>query len=742
MHIMDRAIRRLALRASLLATIGITGCPDGGSGTGSGTETSSSSGSATVGGPVTTDTPDGTGTSTTTDATDTTTGSSSGDPSTSTGEPPPARGIAVGAAMVTLLPEVDGSTDYADPIRNNPPLAIAPGAPGLDPGVFVEQWDVGTIAIGNGFPTSHWVHDEIRAGAVAFTRLEDDTAPTVVLVSADVYMIFTPGIASIKDKVLGLVGQETFDRLEILISATHDHMGPDTSGLDAINHEYYEYMTDQIAQAIASAVDPAAMRPAEIRVASSEYQFGTADGTSPRIADPILNSLQVVDRGDPKQVIATVAQWASHPEDTLFFGDDVLADPAEAAILQQMGECYPDEMGMGCHIEGQYISAGFSGYAVRHLMEQTGAPAIIIEGAVGVLQSGLFTVTWETDGPTGQPAGDGHQLPAAPDVIPRNFHRMAVNGLALGDRILADLAQGDAFDDGPIEVRRQPFYSRLANLGFRIGLLTDGMGGPTQLGHLPRDLYTCPAMGPKDDMTCTDDGFMSVDLGGGLVARVGDHLRSEVVYVHLGPVEMLTIPGEAAPELVHGLPTDFMADPNGTYYPFPEDIVNHAPAASYTTPGYVRQMLTEPHRWTLGLTEDAMGYIFPISDWRLMCIADLPDFGGAPGLCDAMFNAGILDGQDPSGLSWISGQRCKDILDDPTLLGASPYTDVPGGGQMAALSCQLAQVVGEPEDHYEETVAVGWDIAADWVEAARVAAEYEGPMEQVNPEFTGYNLLP
>ncbi len=603
---------------------------------------------------------------------------------------------------------------------------------------------MGTIAIGNGFPTSHWVHDEIRAGAVAFDRLEDDQAPTLVLVSADVYMIFAPGIASIKDNVRDLIGQEEFDELEIVISATHNHMGPDTSGLDEINHEYYEYMTDQIALAIANAVDPANMRPATIRVASSDYQFGTADGTSPRVVDPVLNSLQAVDREDENQVIATIAQWSSHPEDTLFFGDDVLADPAEAGILQAMGECYPDEMGMGCHIEGQYISAGFSGYAVRYLMEQTdGAPAIIIEGALGVLQSPLFGITWETEGPTAQPPGDGHQLPAgAPDVVPRNFHQTAVNGLELGRRILADLDGAASFGDGPIEVRRQPFYSRLANLGFRIGLLTDGMGNPTQLGHLPRELYTCPAMGPKNDMTCMSDMFMSTDLGGGLVARVGDHLRSEVVYVHLGQIEMLSIPGEAAPEIVHGLPMDFMADPNGTYYPFPEDMTNHAIPADYTTPGYVRQMLTEPYRWSLGLTEDAMGYIFPISDWRLLCIADIPDFGGMPGSCDALGGAGIFDGQDPSGAWWITGARCKEIFDDPSLLGAPPYSDVPGGGIAAATSCQLAQVVGEAEDHYEETVAVGWDIAADWVEAARLAAEYDGPIEQVNPAFTGYNLIP
>ncbi|MEM9453625.1 MAG: hypothetical protein AAGF11_05570 [Myxococcota bacterium] len=738
--------RRVSLGAALLGTVAVVGCPDDGSTSGSDTEgsTGTSSGPA----PATTPLPDGSGTSTSATATEATTQTAtettSGEPSTgSTEGPPAARGLAVGAAMVTLLPEVDGSTAYADPLRNAP-LALEPGDPGLDPGIFVEQWDVGRIAIGNGFPSSHWVHDEIRAGAVAFGRLDDDQAPTLVLVSVDLYMLFAPGIASIKDKVRGLVGDEAFEPLEIVISATHNHMGPDTSGLDEINPDYYEYMTDQVALAIADAVEPDHMRPATLRVAHSAYQFGTADGTTPRIVDPTLNSLQAVDREDPSQVIATVAQWHSHPEDTLFFGDDVLADPEDAGVLEAMDECYPGPGAVGCHIEGQYISAGFSGYAVHTLMEQTGgAPAIIIEGPVGVLQSPLFGVTWETEGPTGQPPGDGQQLPAGDlDVVPRNFHQTAVNGLALGDRILADLETGETFEDGPVQVRRQPFYTRLAHLGFRIGLGVDPMGEPTQLGHLPRALYTCPAAGPKNDETCVSDGLMSADQGGGLVARVGDHLRSEVVYVRLGPIEMLSIPGEAAPELVHGLPMDFVDDPAGVYYPQPQDLTNHVDRAQYTTPGYMRQMLTEPYRWALGLTEDAMGYIFPLSDWRLLCIADLPDFGGMPGACQAMGAAGIFDGQDPSGAWWISGQRCKEIFDDPTLLGAPPYTAVPGGGSAAAFSCQLAQVVGEASDHYEETVAVGWDVAADWIEAARLAAEYEGPLEQVNPEFIGYNLTP
>lgn len=710
------------------------------------------SGTATEGADEGTDTtvaettPDGGGTTGDASGTDgdpsTDAGPSSGDDqgSESTGGSGEAQLLA-GAAMVTLLPEVDGSTAYFDELRAAPPLAVEPGDPGDDPGVFVEQWDVGTIAIGNGYPSAHWVHDEIRAGAVAFRDALEPGGPTLVLVSADVYMMFGQDIEAIREEVRARVGEERFANLEIIVAATHNHMGPDTSGLDGINHAYYEYLIDQVVSAIVKATDPEAMRPAKIKVANSAYQFGNGDGTPPYVVDPNLNSMQVRSTDDDA-VIATLVQWQSHPETVLWYGMDVVATQEQAEILRDRGECFSQDEGATCHVEGQYISAGFPGYAVRTISEATDAPALYFNGAVGAMLSPLNGVIWETEGPNGLPAGNGFELPEGePDLIEKNFHRMAVAGLELAKRVLSDLESAEEFEGLPIEVRHHRFYTRLSNMGFRIGLVVDD-GVPVQLGHRPRMLYTCEPGLSKNDENCVPDDYQ-VEQEAGLTYRQGDHLAIDVSYARLGPVEMVTIPGEATTELTHGLPVDFIEDPERVYYRADEEEQIYTRAEELVTPGYVEQMMSQPYKWFLGLSQDSLGYILPRSNWRALCIADVSDFGGEPGLCQLYHQAGVIDYADPNGVTFaIAGDRCKAIHDDPSVLAAPPYSEVEGAAQFAMLSCQLGPALGEPQGHYEETNSVGWDIAEDWVMGVAHLLEHEGELEQTNPDFVGHNLTP
>jgi hypothetical protein len=69
-----------------------------------------------------------------------------------------------GAASRSILPTVDGGRDY---------MAAAPGWPSReeidpdDPGVFVEAWDQGRLDVGNGRDDSAWVHDDLKATALA-----------------------------------------------------------------------------------------------------------------------------------------------------------------------------------------------------------------------------------------------------------------------------------------------------------------------------------------------------------------------------------------------------------------------------------------------------------------------------------------------------------------------------------------------------------------------------------------------
>ncbi len=652
----------------------------------------------------------------------------------------PLQGVLVGASQLTLLPEVMGSTAYADVLRDNPPLAIEPGDPGTDPGVFIEDWDVGTLAIGNGRLSSHWVHDEIRVGAIALQDPENPDSPTVVLVSADVYMLLAQDIGHVRDKVKGLLDDDdAFAKLDIVVGATHNHMGPDTAGLENINHSYFEYMTDQMAAAVVEAVDPDTMVLSHLRVAKSEFQYGLADQTAPYIVDPTLHTLQAVAADDPEHVVATVVQWQNHPEAVLGFGKDVWATDDQADFLWSADECFSDD-DEHCHIEGQYISAGFPGYMTRAIQEQTGgAPALYFNGGVGAMQSPLRAIVWETEGDGGKPAGDGKQLPEDAVEIPKNFHKTAMIGTELAKRALADLDGADVFDAAAIAVSHQAFYTRLAQIEFRIGLSVIN-DEPLALGHLPRELYSCPAMGPKNDDTCISDEFASpIDPDLGAPLRVGDHLKSLVTYVQLGPIEILTIPGESVTELVHGLPSDFVDDPAAVYYGSGmlglENSTNHLDSEDYTTPGYVRQTMQGEYRWIFGLTQDSGGYLLAPADYRVECLADL-DY------CLGLYGQGLVDYQSFDGNNFsFSGARCKAVTEDPSLLAGPPYDTIPGAAETVAQSCYLGTAFGSADDHYEETRSLSWDVSQDWIDAVVAVTGFDGELVQVNPDFVGVNVF-
>lgn len=654
------------------------------------------------------------------------------------GEEPSSR-LLVGMEVTTILPEVAGSTTYFDPVRSSP-LALDPADPGLNPGVFVEGFDVGTLAVGNGYPSSHWVHDELRAGAVAFQSLDDPTGQVIVMATVDVYMLFRQDIQSIYDAVARKVGPARFEQLRITVSATHNHMGPDTSGLEGINRAYYAYLIEQVANVIVDASDAAHLKPAYLKVARAQHQFGMGDTMAPRIVDPTLNVLQAVSTDDG-QVIGTLVQWQNHPEDVLWFGRDVYASEDEAAYLRSVDECYSDDNQAHCYVEGQYLSAGFPGYAMKYIMDATAAPALYVNGPVGAMISPLNTVVWETEGASGKPAGDGVVVPEGAVLLDKNFRRLAVTGLELGKAALQALEGAEEVYDPAIQTASRSFFTRLSNWGFRLGLVVRKNGEPLMLGYNKRDLFNCPAVGVKDASTCVSDGYESVqDPILQVPIRKGDHIQSEVHYTRIGPIGFMTVPGEAVVELVEGLPSDFYADPRQTYYAGAEDPQDHLRGTAYQTPGYIRQVMADRYQFVLGLTQDEIGYLIPLSDWRVFCVADEETFGGTPGTCAALNAAGIMDYRAADGSNYsISGSRCKQILEDPAVLNGPPYNLVPNGAQFAQFSCGYGQAFGEASGHYCETMGTSWDVADDYVSCVKALTGFSGTLEQVNPSFVGKN---
>ena len=73
-------------------------------------------------------------------------------------------------------------------------------------------------------------------------------------------------------------------------------------------------------------------------------------------------------------------------------------------------------------------------------------------------------------------------------------------------------------------------------------------------------------------------------------------------------------------------------------------------------------------------------------------------------------------------------------LVDPAALDALPE----GAREAVAGSCRYGQATGRAAGHYEETNSVGWDAAADMIEAV---AQLTGSSDrtQVNDQFAGYH---
>src|ERR687897_855938 len=585
-----------------------------------------------------------------------------------TGSPGKGGLVEAGAASRSVLPLVDGSLRYTD--------AGFPSADdAIDPGVLVPEWDDGRIAVGNGESEAHWVHDDLRVRALAVRQPSE--MDITVLLAADLYMIFRTDV----------------------------------------NHDWYEHMTDQAADAVVDAVDE--LRPARLRVGAGEHWFGMDDGTDPQVIDPRMDVLQAVATNG--RVIGTVVQWNNHPETTLNWSPP--ADlSADCAVLGWTGEA--------CTAEGRYFTADYPGVVSEFVSRSVGGETLYFVGALGEIVGPGGASVWEVD--AAHPLGDHFHPPAGAGVpggdaftyTDDNFRRAVVIGEQAA-RAALDIIEGGEWIGRPtISYRSQTFYSRLSNLGFRVLLVVDPATGYTQLGHIPPTAYTCPATGPKTDATCTDVGTATEEDPIAGTIRSGDHLESEVGYLRIGTVGMMFLPGEVAGEIVAGLPAEFRTDP-GRWYDEPAGL--HAFGDDFTTPGYVLNRMHDRYEFTIGLGNDELGYIFPISNWRVACVAD--QFAGE-GTCQALHDAGVIEHPDA-----VAGTTCKAITEDPARLEGYP----PDAALAVSASCRYGQALGEAQGHYEETNSAGWDLAADMLAAVAALTSDDDP-EQVNPEFPGYWL--
>ncbi len=334
------------------------------------------------------------------------------------------------------------------------------------------------------------VHDPLFARAVV---LADDGTDKVALVSVDVVGLFHPFVESMRAKLPGFK--------YVLVSATHNHEGPDTLGLwgpnplqSGVDRDYLAKVQAECVEAVLAA--DKARRPAAAKIGTARAPELIRDTRLPEVKHDELVALKFF---TPKEkAVGVVVQWNCHPE--------VLDDKNTA------------------------VTADFVGYTVAHLRKAHGCPVVYLTGTVGGL---MTTLRLPVKDEAGKDLADG------------TFEKAERYGTLVGKVADSALAKATPLALTPFDVRRREVLLPMDNPVYRLA---------SQLGTLKRPVYlwegspTPKAMTPAPDLSKpvavkTEVGYLK--LGELEVATIPGEIYPELV---LGKVVTPAEPGADFPD--------------------------------------------------------------------------------------------------------------------------------------------------------------------------------------------------
>jgi hypothetical protein len=247
----------------------------------------------------------------------------------------------------------------------------------------------------NRVPTA--VHDDLYSRCLALKA--GDKRP-LVMCGVDSIGLFFDDVKRIRAAV---------PEADVIVAALHDHQAPDTMGIwgpgqgvSGINETYNSFVIDQTAAAANEALK--ALRPATLTLAATEATPELAsfiyDSRPPMVHDAALIVMSA--RGTDGRPIATLVNWANHPE--------VLGS------------------------KNTQVTADYLGSFYSRLEELLGGTAIFVNGAVGGMQSPLGSKV--VDPANGQPVADGDFRKAA--IIGQRIAQLSSAALEGGLKVVPD----------------------------------------------------------------------------------------------------------------------------------------------------------------------------------------------------------------------------------------------------------------------------------------------------------------
>lgn len=427
------------------------------------------------------------------------------------------------------------------------------GYPGPDQGEGDDVFQAVWLAgFGTGRPAAS-VNDPLWARAAIFEQ--DDTRFGIV--ALDLVGWFNDDVVLSRE----LADERGLDLDYLVIAATHQHEGPDTVGMWGERVGKTGYQEDYGAQVRQAIVDALADAQSDLRELG-EMKLGYVDSST--YSEKGTRNL-IRDSRDPV----------------------IIDERVNAALfVDKQGQTITSFVNWGNHPEAlsdenTALTSDYSHY-LREAMEGgvewenyqregLGGISIYLNGTVGGLMTPLgITVT--------DPDGNDHSA--------ASFEKAEAIGKIVADMALDALESGDTIAQPKLAFEQVKLMLPIDNWGFQAMFLS---------GVIDRETFDW-----DNTQIITEYNVPK--------------LKTEIARIQIGDLEMLSVPGEAFPELAFGgydgskigNESDPLISPDN---PNPPDL-DLAPDGPYWF-----DLMSGEHAWILGLSNDEVGYIVPAYDF-------------------------------------------------------------------------------------------------------------------------------
>jgi hypothetical protein len=473
--------------------------------------------------------------------------------------------LAVGAAKRAYTPQ--NFETYTDENNDNEYQLVEPYTDLNGNGKFDGVWLFG------GGRAAKGVRTDVEVRAIAFR--EGDVSVAIVYI--DSIGILSTTFDEIRaDPRVAALGID-----HIVFGATHAHETPDPIGLwgpSVAVSGVQPFVMDKLRAAAADAIVEAfqSAQPAHLQIASTKLINDPANPMSrtddfnmdirdPNIIDPTLTVARFVKASAPTETIGTIVNWANHPE----------VARSDAQYASFINAHYPSYLRTAIE---QGVSAQESYYVQGAALAGLGGVTVFVQGALGG-QIGSLHETHLRE-PNGDPYSDEDDYMEL--LLGRNTAAKAL--LALRDT-------GETTSVLPLALKSATYNARLDNTLFHVAILVGIFGEGLLRG------YDTEAPIDEDN---------------------SPWLPLRATFIQIGPLGIVTAPGELHPELwVGGYDGSWswgwpLYDPNKPNPPR----FDEAPA-----PPYMRDLVLAhdgvKYPILAGCAEGYIGYLVPSYNYAL-----------------------------------------------------------------------------------------------------------------------------